>query len=272
MAPGLWGGTHTTLEPPEPHWGTGARQCTPTSHAPPWVSGALSISGRRGGGWGQHPPPPASIHPLLLLLGGAGSTGGPPQHFLRLRHQDPLQQHPAMAGARCPPAPPLLLALVGLAAAGEPVGSHSNWVVGALLGLLLCLAVGLALAWRHLCRLSAGRYHPRPMGRRALALLRGRWQQLQGQEGPAEPPGDRDGDEATAPPAEEEELMPWAQHQRQEDKEEEEDEEEAAAPLEAEQSPPGEALGGSAEALLSDMHAFSGTAAWGDARPHVTAL
>lgn len=50
MAPGLWGGdTHTTLEPLEPHWGTGARQCTPTSHAPPWVSGALSISGRRGG-------------------------------------------------------------------------------------------------------------------------------------------------------------------------------------------------------------------------------
>ncbi|XP_040415105.1 protein tyrosine phosphatase receptor type C-associated protein [Cygnus olor] len=193
-----------------------------------------------------------------------------------------------MAGARCPPAPPLLLVLAGLAAAGEPVGSRSDRVVGALLGLLLCLAVGLALAWRHLCHLSAGRYHPRPMGRRALALLRSRWHQLQGREGPAEAPRDRDED--TAPPDEEEELMPWAQHQRQEDEEvedeeekeekedeeeeEEEEEEEAAAPLEAEQSPPGvpQALGGSAEALLSDMHAFSGTAAWGDARPHVTAL
>uniref|UniRef100_A0A8B9QV73 Protein tyrosine phosphatase receptor type C associated protein n=1 Tax=Anas platyrhynchos TaxID=8839 RepID=A0A8B9QV73_ANAPL len=168
----------------------------------------------------------------------------------------------------------------------EPVGNRSDQVVGALVGLLLCLAVGLALAWRHLCRLSAGRYHPRPMGRRALALLRGRWQQLQGRQGPAEPPRDEDGNGDVAPPAEEEELMPWAQHQRREDEEdeedkeedkeeeEEEDEEEAAAPLEAEQSPPGEgqALGGSAEALLSDMHAFSGTAAWGDARPHVTAL
>uniref|UniRef100_A0A8C3BVB8 Protein tyrosine phosphatase receptor type C associated protein n=1 Tax=Cairina moschata TaxID=8855 RepID=A0A8C3BVB8_CAIMO len=167
------------------------------------------------------------------------------------------------AGARCPPAPPLLLALVGLAAAGEPVGNRSDRVVGALLGLLLCLAVGLALAWRHLCRLSAGRYHPRPMGRRALALLRGRWQQLQGREGPAEPLGDRarDGDEA-------------ADEEEEEEEDEEEEEEEAVAPREAEQSPPGEgqALGGSAEALLSDMHAFSGTAAWGDARPHVTAL
>ncbi|XP_050567084.1 protein tyrosine phosphatase receptor type C-associated protein [Cygnus atratus] len=166
-----------------------------------------------------------------------------------MRHLGFPGPFPFRAGARCPPAPPLLLVLAGLAAAGEPVGSRSDRVVGALLGLLLCLAVGLALAWRHLCHLSAGRYHPRPMGRRALALLRSRWHQLQGREGPAEAPGDRDED--AAPPDEEEELMPWAQHQRQEDE---------------------EALGGSAEALLSDMHAFSGTAAWGDARPHVTAL
>ncbi|XP_035167449.1 protein tyrosine phosphatase receptor type C-associated protein [Oxyura jamaicensis] len=242
------------------------------------------------GGMGTAPASPR-IDTSAAGGGETGSTGGPPQHRLRLRHQDLLQQHPAMAGARCPPAPPLLLVLAGLAAAGEPVGSRNDRLVGALLGLLLCLAVGLALAWHHLCRLSDGRYHPRPMGRQALALLRGRWHQLQGREGLAEPPGD--GNEDAAPPAEEEELMPWAQQQRRqedeevEDEEEEEEqkeqedeedddeeEEEAAAPLEAEQSPPGvpQALGGSAEALLSDMHAFSGTAAWGDTRPHVTAL
>ncbi|XP_075019553.1 protein tyrosine phosphatase receptor type C-associated protein [Calonectris borealis] len=187
-----------------------------------------------------------------------------------------------MAGAwRCPPAP-VLLALAGLAAAGEPVGSRSDRAVGALLGLLLCLVVGLAVAWHHLCRLSAGRYHPRPMGRRALALLRGRWHRLRGRGDPAAQPCREDGKVAAAPRDEEEELMPWSQDERpeeEEEKEEEEEEEEAeeeeaeAAP-EAGESPPsgGQAAGGSAEALLSDLHAFSGTAAWGDARPHVTAL
>lgn len=93
--------------------------------------------------------------------------------------------------------------------------------MGALLGLLLCLAVGLALAWRHLCRLSDGRYHPRPAGRRALAVLRGRWRQLRGRESAAEPDGE--GDEAP----EAEELMPWGaeRQQRQEEEEEEEEEE-----------------------------------------------
>ncbi|KAM6133335.1 protein tyrosine phosphatase receptor type C-associated protein [Phoenicopterus ruber ruber] len=200
----------------------------------------------------------------------------------------PLPQH-LQAGARWRPPAPVLLALAGLAAAGEPVGSRNDRTVGALLGLLLCLVVGLAVAWHHLCHLSAGRYHPRPMGRRALALLRGHWHRLRGGGGPAAQPCQGDGEVAAAPQDEEEELMPWGQDQRAEDEEDEEDEEEekqeeeedeqeedeeAKAAPEAGESPPsgGPAAGGSAEALLSDLHAFSGTAAWGDARPHVTAL
>ena len=120
--------------------------------------------------------------------------------------------------------------------------------MGALLGLLLCLAVGLALAWRHLCRLSDGRYHPRPAGRRALAVLRGRWRQLRGRESAAEPDGE--GDEAP----EAEELMPWGaeRQQRQEEEEEEEEQRPAEQP----------------HALPGDAHSLAGTAAWGDARPH----
>ncbi|XP_075568468.1 LOW QUALITY PROTEIN: protein tyrosine phosphatase receptor type C-associated protein [Pelecanus crispus] len=188
------------------------------------------------------------------------------------------------AGAwRRPPAP-ALLALARLVAAGEPVGNHNDRVVGALVGLLLFLAVGLALAWHRLCQLSAGRYHPRPMGRRALACwLRGRWHRLRG--GPAaQPCGDG---EVASPQDEEEELMLWSQEQQKEEEEkrnedeeaereeEQEEDEEAEAAPEAGESPPAGGAGrwgGSAEALLSDLHAFSGTAAWGDARPHVTAL
>ncbi|KAM4667386.1 protein tyrosine phosphatase receptor type C-associated protein [Amazona ochrocephala] len=138
---------------------------------------------------------------------------------------------------------PVLLALAVPAAAGDPVGTRSDRAVGALLGLLLCLAVGLALAWHHLCRLSAGRYRPSPMGRRALERLRRRWQRLRAQRDAVAQPGCEDGDAAEEGDGEEE-------------------------------SPPsvGQAVGGSAEALLSELHAFSGTAAWGDAQPHVTAL
>ncbi|XP_062460812.1 protein tyrosine phosphatase receptor type C-associated protein, partial [Pezoporus occidentalis] len=143
--------------------------------------------------------------------------------------------------------PAVLLALAVAVAAGDPVGPRSDRAVGALLGLLLCLAVGLALAWHHLCRLSAGRYRPSPMGRRALEGLRRRWRRLRPAGDPVEEPGGEDGDE---------------------------EEEEAEADAGAGESPPsvGQAEGGSAEALLRELHAFSGTAAWGDAQPHVTAL
>ncbi|KAM4779638.1 protein tyrosine phosphatase receptor type C-associated protein [Cyanocitta cristata] len=190
-----------------------------------------------------------------------------------------------MAGPRWHP---LLLALAVPAEAGVPAGTRNDRVVAALLGLLLCLAVALALAWHHLCRLSAGRYHPRPLGHRALELLRGQWHRLRSSEDPAVALGDGDGEVAVRD--EEEELMPWSLERRQEQEEEEEeedeqeeqkeedekeeDEEEAEAAPEGGESPltGGKVAGGSAEALLSDLHAFSGTAAWGDARPHVTAL
>ncbi|XP_068255685.1 protein tyrosine phosphatase receptor type C-associated protein [Nyctibius grandis] len=194
---------------------------------------------------------------------------------------------PGPAAARWHPPAPALLALAGLVAAGEPAGGRSDRAVGVLLGLLLCLALGLALAWHHLCRLSPGRYHPGPAGRRALALLRGRWHRLRGRGGPGAQPCQAGGDgaaAAAAPRDEEEELMPWSRARRREKEEEEEkqeqrededeDEQEEEEEEEAGASPPGgeQAAGGSAEALLSDLHAFSGTAAWGDARPHVTAL
>ncbi|XP_041326310.1 protein tyrosine phosphatase receptor type C-associated protein [Pyrgilauda ruficollis] len=177
--------------------------------------------------------------------------------------------------------PLLLLPLAGPAAAGEPAVARSDRAVAALLALLLCLAVGLALAWHHLCRISAGRYHPRPLGRRALQLLRGQWHRLRAPGDPAAALGDGDGEVAVRD--DQEELMPWSLERRpqqeeeedeQEEDEEEEDEEEAEAAPEGGESPlsEGQAAGGSAEALLSDLHAFSGTAAWGDARPHVTAL
>ncbi|XP_042640482.1 protein tyrosine phosphatase receptor type C-associated protein [Tyto alba] len=179
-----------------------------------------------------------------------------------------------MAGARQPAPALVVLVLTGLAAAGEPETIRRDRAVGVLLGVLLCLAVGLAVAWRHLCRLSAGRYHPRPMGHRVLGLLRGRWHRLRGGRGdPPEDPGHREVAEdprEEEEAEEEEELMPWSQDHRP--KEEEEEEEEAAP--EAGESPPGgeQEVGGSAEALLSDLHAFSGTAAWGDTRGAATAL
>ncbi|XP_039923543.1 protein tyrosine phosphatase receptor type C-associated protein [Hirundo rustica] len=176
---------------------------------------------------------------------------------------------------------PVLLALVGPAAAGDPAGARNDRAVAALLGLLLCLALGLALAWHHLCRLSAGRYHPRPLGHRALELLRGQWHRLRSPEDPAAALGDGDGEVAVRDEAEE--LMPWSLERRpeqdeedeQEEDEDEHEEDEAEAAPEGGESPlsEGEAKGGSAEALLSDLHAFSGTAAWGDdVRPHGTAL
>ncbi|XP_053924491.1 protein tyrosine phosphatase receptor type C-associated protein [Cuculus canorus] len=239
--------------------------------------------------------------------------------------------------------PVLVLALAGLVMADEPAGGGSDRTVGALVGLLLCLAVGLAIAWRHLCRLAPGRYQPRPWGRRALASLRGRWHLLRGR-GQLDVLGHGDsnawGDTVVASPGdEEEELMPWSQERRMEKEEEEdgmeeeeeedvvvaspEDEEEELMSWspdqqmekdgmekdgmekdgmekdgmekkedgmerkvglekmkdgmekkkeEAEAEAGGHSSGGSAEVLLSDLHAFSGTAVWGDTRPQLTAL
>ncbi|XP_052666603.1 LOW QUALITY PROTEIN: protein tyrosine phosphatase receptor type C-associated protein [Harpia harpyja] len=234
-----------------------------------------------GGGPGPGSSPPAPTGAVAPADRSFPSRGRPRAGWPPARHAPPAR--PERGGARrrwrC---------WRGRRRRGEPAVSRSDRAVGALLGLLLCLAVGLAVAWHHLCRLSAGRYHPRPMGRRALALLRGRWHRLRGRGGPAAQPCRGDGEMATtAPQDEEEELMPWSQEQRpeeeeegeeeeedEEDKDEQEEEEEEEEEEEAGESPPGggQAAGGSAGALLGDLHAFSGTAAWGDARPHVTAL
>ncbi|XP_063015585.1 protein tyrosine phosphatase receptor type C-associated protein [Melospiza melodia melodia] len=241
-----------------------------------------------------------------ILVGGEGVQGSaPPARHIRCTGQEvgggsPISERARGIGTRsgCTPlmaAPrwhpllllPLLALLAAPVAAGDPAVARNDRTVAALLGLLLCLALGLALAWHHLCRLSAGRYHPRPLGRRALQLLRGRWHRLRSPGDPAVTCGDSHGEVAVRD--EDEELMPWSlerrpQQQEEEDEQEEdeqeeedekeEDEDEAEAAPEGGESPlsEGQTAGGSAEALLSDLHAFSGTAAWGDARPHVTAL
>ncbi|XP_044537081.1 protein tyrosine phosphatase receptor type C-associated protein [Gracilinanus agilis] len=170
----------------------------------------------------------------------------------------------------------------------EDRGSHSSVTVFLLVLLLLILLTGLALAWYHLSRESGGYYHPTRLGislwSQARRLLRAtgaaRW--LQG-------------------PAVEElqdSMEKQEEEEEEEDEEEQEQEEEPEGESEAQPSQkdkgdvdgasesPGEgqggeawpkqrkgssprperstSSGGSAEALLSDLHAFSGTAAWED--------
>ncbi|KAM6308989.1 protein tyrosine phosphatase receptor type C-associated protein [Aegotheles albertisi] len=172
-------------------------------------------------------------------------------------------------GARwCPAA---LLALAGVVAGGDPVGTRSDRAVGALLGVLLCLALGLAAAWHHLCRLSAGRYHPRPLGRRALARLRGHWHRLRGHGDSEGTAGDTEvAAEVAVTPWEEEELMPWSRERREEEDEDEDEDEEGDTEADVTKADVTDA--NVTEARPSDLHPFSGTAAWGDTRPHVTAL
>ncbi|XP_007943134.1 protein tyrosine phosphatase receptor type C-associated protein [Orycteropus afer afer] len=184
-----------------------------------------------------------------------------------------------------------LLALPGALGSGSKTkdSTSSNSVTIILLFLLLLLlATGLALAWRRLSRDSGGYYHPVRLGaalwgrtRRLLwASPPGRW--LRARAEPAssdidlEQQDERDADDdyvvdgglAEAEPREEQQLCA-----------------EAASPGQA----PAQALGlsiqgpagsgGSAEALLSDLHAFAGSAAWDDSAgaaggqgAHVTAL
>ncbi|XP_028009587.2 protein tyrosine phosphatase receptor type C-associated protein [Eptesicus fuscus] len=198
-----------------------------------------------------------------------------------------------------------LLALPGVLGSGgrakDTVGSSSVTVVLLLL-LLLLLATGLALAWRRLSRDSGGYYHPARLG----AALWGRTRRLLW----ASPPG-------RWLRARAELESPDEDPEQQEDEQDEEDYSlgggpEKAKPQEEEQrrgeqhspqhgpGPAQEARGrdsgdtegglglsskelqgsaGSAEALLSDLHAFAGSAAWDDSAGaaggkglHVTAL
>ncbi|XP_053417464.1 protein tyrosine phosphatase receptor type C-associated protein [Nycticebus coucang] len=194
-----------------------------------------------------------------------------------------------------------LLALPGALGSGgdaeDGVGSSSITVVLLLL-LLLLLATGLALAWHRLSHDSGGYYHPARLGAalwgRTCRLLwaspPGRWLRARTELGPpdddpepqedeqdvdddyisdgglqAEPQGQQLCGEVPGPkqvPVQVEEAL--------------DSDVEAGMDL---SSPGREGSGGSAEALLSDLHAFAGSAAWDDSAGaaagqglHVTAL
>lgn len=194
----------------------------------------------------------------------------------------------------------LLLTLPpGVLSSGSKAKSDSSSLTVVLLLLLLLLLVaGLALAWRRLSRDSGGYYHPARLGaalwgrtRRLLwASPPGRWLQARAEAGlekdPECPEHEQDSDDdeddyqldggQDSVDMREESLRcgegPGAQE----------------GPEEAEEAQArgdgrvGLGLGsrgpaGSAEALLNDLHAFAGSAAWDDSGAavgglHVTAL
>ncbi|XP_059788155.1 protein tyrosine phosphatase receptor type C-associated protein [Balaenoptera ricei] len=194
-----------------------------------------------------------------------------------------------------------LLALPGVLGSGsgakDSPGSSSSVTVVLLLLLLLLLAAGLALAWRRLSRDSGGYYHPARLGaalwgrtRRLLwASPPGRW--LRAELGSPEEDPERQEDEQDAEDDYdlggghgEREAQEGAQRgegpspqQTPEPAEEAYDEDAEGGLGLGSQGPVGSR--GSAEALLSDLHAFAGSAAWDDSSRaaggqglHVTAL
>ncbi|EPY87521.1 coronin-1B [Camelus ferus] len=196
-----------------------------------------------------------------------------------------------------------LLALPGTlgsdGGAKDSGGSNSVTVVLLLL-LLLLLVTGLALAWRRLSRDSGGYYHPARLGAALWGRTRrlfwasppGRWLRTRAElESPDEEP-ERQEDEQDmeddydlgvsreeAESQEEEQRCgerPSPQQVSEPALEAHNDDAEGGLGL-ASQGPAGS--GGSAEALLSDLHAFAGSAAWDDSDRaaggqglHVTAL
>lgn len=172
----------------------------------------------------------------------------------------------------------MLLALPGALASGSGPddGAGSNVVTIVLLLLLLLLLVtGLALAWRRLSHASGGYYHPARLGAmlwgRTCRLLwaspAGRWLRARTELGSPEEPEPQE-DEQDA-----EDFMMDGGPEGADAKEEEQRCEAQQTPdvhdTDSEgglglssQGPVGS--GSSAEALLSDLHAFSGSAAWDD--------
>lgn len=196
-----------------------------------------------------------------------------------------------------------LLALPGVLGSGgsaeDSEGSNSVTVVVLLL-LLLLLATGLALAWCRLSRDSGGYYHPARLSaalwgrtRRLLwASPPGRWLRARAElespdEDPEQPQDTQDVEEdyhlagglEEAESLEEEQQAgegPGPQQAPEPADEARDNNIEAGLGLRS-QGPAGS--GGSAEALLSDLHAFAGSAAWDDSAEaaggqglHVTAL
>lgn len=195
-----------------------------------------------------------------------------------------------------------LLALPGVLGSGgdtKDSGGSSSVTVVLLLILLLLLVTALALAWHRLSRDSGGYYHPARLGaalwgrtRRLLwASPPGRW--LRARVEPGSPDEDPewqneqdiendyslDGDRDEAKPREEEQHsgeQPSPRQGPEAEQETHDSDAEGGLGLSA-QGPEGSA--GSAEALLSDLHAFAGSAAWDDSARaaggqglHVTAL
>ncbi|XP_055470532.1 protein tyrosine phosphatase receptor type C-associated protein isoform X1 [Psammomys obesus] len=187
-----------------------------------------------------------------------------------------------------------LLALPGAWASGtgtEDGAGSSAVTITLLLLLLLLLVTGLALAWRRLSRVSGGYYHPVRLGaalwghtRRLLwASPAGRWLRPRSEmRSPEEPEQQEDEQDA-----EEDFMMDGGPHPQEEEKQCEGAQAEQAPDAQDTDSEGGLGLsshgpvgsGSSAEALLSDLHAFSGSAAWDDSAGraggqglHVTAL
>ncbi|XP_050812426.1 protein tyrosine phosphatase receptor type C-associated protein [Gopherus flavomarginatus] len=197
-----------------------------------------------------------------------------------------------MHSAICAPRSLLSAGLALLVLPGAVLGSDSNpdsnsVAVVFLVFLLLLLLLVLALAWRKLSHDSDGRYHPRHLcqPQHLLAALARCWRELRGQVPPERQWQGKDNEDEDDDEEDEETL------QRDEEEggggQEQQSEEEGAAVPEG--TPPrdapegaleegGKAEGASAGGLLSDLHSFSGTAAWedsaaeGGSRQHVTAL
>ncbi|XP_029392000.1 protein tyrosine phosphatase receptor type C-associated protein [Mus pahari] len=173
----------------------------------------------------------------------------------------------------------VLLALPGALASGagreDGVGSHVVTIVLLLL-LLLLLVTALALAWRRLSRASGGYYHPARLGaalwghtcRLLWASPAGRWLRARTERGPPEEPGPQEDEEDA-----EDFMMDGGPEEADDAKEEQQrcqtEQTHDARDTDSDgglglgpQGPVGS--GSSAEALLSDLHAFSGSAAWDD--------
>lgn len=171
----------------------------------------------------------------------------------------------------------VLLALPGALASGadpeDGVGSSVVTIVLLLL-LLLLLVTALALAWRRLSRASGGYYHPARLGaalwghtcRLLWASPAGRWLRTRTERGPLEEPGPQEEEEDA------EDFMMDGGPEEADTKEEEQCQTEQTREAHDTDSDQGLGLssqgpvgsGSSAEALLSDLHAFSGSAAWDD--------
>uniref|UniRef100_A0A8D0UDZ6 Protein tyrosine phosphatase receptor type C-associated protein n=1 Tax=Sus scrofa TaxID=9823 RepID=A0A8D0UDZ6_PIG len=198
-----------------------------------------------------------------------------------------------------------LLALPGVLGSGGTKDSEGSSLVTVilLLLLLLLLATGLALAWRRLSQDSGGYYHPARLGAQLWGRTRrllwasppGRWLRTRVELGSPDEDLERQDEQdmeddydlggGRVEPASQEEGQPCgegpsarqAPELAEEAHDDDDDDTEGGLGLGSQRLAGGS--GGSAEALLSDLHAFAGSAAWDDSTRaaggqglHVTAL